>query len=34
MWKLQLKAIYEFDEKHITHPKDMLDIVCVADLGT
>lgn len=27
------RAIYEFDSKYITHPKEMPDIVCVADVG-
>lgn len=27
------KAIYEFDERYITHPIEMPDIICVADVG-
>lgn len=27
------KAIYEFDKKYITHPIEMPDIICVADVG-
>lgn len=28
------RAIYEFDSQHITHPREMPDTVCVADIGT
>lgn len=27
-------ALWEEDERHVDHPRKMLDIVCVADLGT
>lgn len=27
------KSIYEFDKKYITHPIEMPDIICVADVG-
>ena len=27
------KAIWEYDEKYVTHPREIPDIICVADLG-